>query len=377
MLEVMAMSKQRPAGRPKQEIPDYSLMVQAAQLFYSYNLTRGEIADRLHVQTRRVTELLEAAVKHGVVKITVQRDLNAEQELERRLKEKHPQLDRALIVPTKIIEAEDPDDLPKRLGNAAAEYLDELYSASAGKPLHLAVSGNRTLLECATALPNIRRENLYVHVAALLPHARVPEGHSPIDPSVVATIVWARSGRVEGRLDLATVSAYDSKAPGPKALEAVKDELNKVEKNSVVREVVEAMDDIDVVIGGLGVPDDPYTMEGCLANIITPKGLRDKGVRGDFCYCPFSATGERIEDLKLFMTPGHYSGKLWGVSFFKHLVRNAKHTGKKVVGVALPHYLPALEIALNAGIVNVIVTDTDTAQKLLGKASHQAQIAEN
>jgi DNA-binding transcriptional regulator LsrR (DeoR family) len=372
MLTVMAIPNQRPAGRPR-EIPDYSLMVQAAQLFYSYGMTRGEIAERLHVQTRKVTELLEQAVTHGIVKITVQRDLSKEQELERALKQKpeYPQLDRALIVERKIIDDEDPDDLSKRLGIAAAEYLGELYNGSAGKSLHLAVSGNKALLECATALPNIRRENLYVHVAALLPHARVPEGYTPIDPAVVATIVWSRSGRVQGRLDLATVSAYDCKAPGPKALEWVKDELRKVQENSVVREVVEGMDDIDVVIGGLGIPDDPGTMEGCLANIITPKGLRDKGVRGDFCHCTFSATGERIEDLKLFLTPGHYSTKLWGVNFFKNMVRNAKHAGKKVVAVALPHHLPALDIALKAGIVNVIVTDTETAKQLVGKAARQ------
>src|SRR5271170_5628788 len=153
--------ERRPGGRPKRDIPDYTLMVQAAQLFYTYGLTRGEIADRLHVQTRKVTEILDAAVLNGIVKITVQRNLNEEQQLELGLKKKYPQLDRALVVQTKVFEMESPDDLTKRLGTAAAEYLDELYEGSAGKPLHLAVSGNNMLLECAMALPNIRRENLY------------------------------------------------------------------------------------------------------------------------------------------------------------------------------------------------------------------------
>lgn len=359
--------ERRPGGRAKQEIPDYSRVVEAAQLYYTYGLTRGAIAERFHVQTRTVTEWLSAAVEHGIVTITVHADKDEELDLEIRLREKYPQLERAIIVNRKLYEKTKADDLTHRLGVAVAAYIDELYKASAGRPpLHLAVSGNAVMLEGAVALPNINRENLCVHAVALLPHARLPEDidYTPIDPSVVSTIIWSRSGRVKRRLELATVSAYNSKAPGPAALKEVQTELGKLEKNDMVREVVETMNDIDVVIGGLGVPTDPYTMEGCLWNIITPKDLQAKGVRGDFCHCTFDAQGNRIDDLKLFITPGHFSGRLWGVNFFKDMV--AKKSGKKVVGVALPHHLPALDIALKARIINVVATDTETAGKLLG-----------
>src|ERR1035438_9925692 len=190
--------QQRPGGRPK-DIPDYNLIVLAAQLHYTYGLTRGAIAERLGVQTRKVTELLGAAVQHRIVKITVDRDLNAEQKLERGLQEKYPHLQRALIVQARILETEKPEDLPKRLGRAAAGYLDELYAARSGKSLHVAVTGGETLLDMASALPEMQRANLYVHAAALIGHARLPEKHSHPHPGAVASILWARSGMMGGR----------------------------------------------------------------------------------------------------------------------------------------------------------------------------------
>jgi DNA-binding transcriptional regulator LsrR (DeoR family) len=374
--------------RPKKEFTTEQLL-KAARLFYNFGpgsvrprsdpayLSREDVAKQMETDGRGLTKLLREARAKAVVKI--QFSEIGETALEDRLQTKFG-LQKAMVVaggPVKT--AQQLSDLHRRWGGMAAKYFGELWERHPRrKPWHVGVSGGEHVLEFVSAVPERDRDNVHVQVTALIGRGRLPEYASHLDPVVNAGILWSRCGRIPGRCEYATVSPYE---PGPKT-ESVDIEIEKVEKNEMVEEVVRAMDNLDIVFGGIGVQSlsdlpsaslqNRLTMTLLLKSVITREELARQGAVGDFSYCVFDADGtERPKDAKgrvikngwrFFLTPGHYDReRQGGVKFFQNMVRR----GKTVVGFGGPYKEPAIRAALGAKIINVLLTDEETAKQLV------------
>jgi len=360
-----------PRGRTP-DIPDPSEMRKVARMYYLEDLPRQTISARLNMDARKVTRLLKEARLRKVVRIEIPEP--ADEGLGARLREKYPHLERVLIAPGPKVETRKQyDDLFPRLGMLAADYFEELVdNHPRAAPLRIGVTGGHHLLAFANAVPQQERENVYVHVTALVGRGRLEKSATHIEANVVASILWSRCGTLPGHCEYATVSAYDpaQMLTGMTGMEVIQTELTKVEKNQTVRDVIEGMNALDVVFGGIGVGnpasapphlEDRLTMTTLLNRLVTPQDL--EGAIGDFSHCPYDENGSRGNrtNWRLFLTAGHYSGH-WGIEFYKQMVA----TGKKVVAFSTgPRMLQATKSALAGKIVNVLIIDEFTARQIV------------
>jgi deoxyribonucleoside regulator len=96
-------------------------LVQVARLYYLYNLSQQQIADKLRISRPGVSRLLQEARDRGLVRIEIVDPDGNGADLERTLRERYG-LMKAVIVPNEG--ARDDASLKARLGLAAARFLD-------------------------------------------------------------------------------------------------------------------------------------------------------------------------------------------------------------------------------------------------------------
>jgi DNA-binding transcriptional regulator LsrR (DeoR family) len=358
--------------RPKSPAPSTSEMLQVARLFYKDNKSKKEISGALgpSVDTRKVTNILKHAQEKGVVRIYIYE--SPETALSEAVQTKYPHLKKVLIAAGgEIKTAKEYAEIEKRWGVIAADYFDELVgNQPRGKRFHVAVAGGKQILEFANSVPDMERDDVYIHVPALVGRGRLPKSSTHIDPIMNASVLWTHCGSLAGHSEYATVSAYlPAQRPGPEGKKIVQTELAKVENNDTIRQVVLAMDEIEVIFGAISIVDagehepalrDKLTINSLLDSQITPRQLQKEGAIGAFSYCFFDKAGVQKPELRFWLTAGHGARKYWGIEFFKKMVQD----GKLVVAFGGPFCLPAIKVALEAKIFNVWITDEHTARQI-------------
>jgi len=355
--------------RPE-KVPTTSDMVLAAQLFYIDKTPRKIIASRLHTDLRGVAWLLAQAEKHRIVNFHIHQTIDSD--LEHRIKKLYPHVQRVLLVPGYPVETgAQYAELLKRYAAVTAKYFDELLDYAEDQPIHVGVTGGETTLEFVNAVPERIRKNLYIHTTALVSRGRLQKSGSHIEPSVNASILWSRSGRIPGRCEYATVSPYRIEKNARNKRASVAEELRVLAESSPIRDVIHAMDGIDIAFAAIGLVDpgdvppiqkNRITTTSVLKSIVTLKELMEEGAVADLSYCLFDKDGNSRDDWTFFLSAGHYAAdeKRRGLGFFKQMVAD----GKKVIVPAGPYKLAAIKIGLKAKLFNVLITDEDTARKV-------------
>lgn len=346
-------------------------MLEVARLYYLEEQTKDSISKQLQIDPRTVTAMLKRAKEAGIVEIRI-REEAINLSLEERLREKYPHLLRVLTLPLldEVKTSEQHAELVRRFGVLAAQYFEEFMSDHRDKDVHMAVSGGASVFEAISAIQQKPRPNLYIYVTAIVGYGMLQANASHVIPAANATILWEKSGRNSG-----DHLCYATAGPLPV-------DLDKLYRRPAVKAVIDQMEKVDLVFGGLGVvrpdrkaptlPRDVKSLRNQLSitDLIKSEiGLRDLDrakVIGDFSYLLITADGEEAkhpltkEPLRYFLSGGYNTGHP-GVAFYQRLVAR----GKSVVVVAGPFKLPAIRAALRGKLFNVLVTDEKTAKQLL------------
>lgn len=99
------------------------LMVKCAQMYYEEDLNQGEIAGKLQISKSSVSRILASAREKEIVKIIVKNPMKDEYlKLEKDLEDKF-KLKEVIIIDSM---SNDPEEIKKGLGKAAAEYLQRV-----------------------------------------------------------------------------------------------------------------------------------------------------------------------------------------------------------------------------------------------------------
>jgi deoxyribonucleoside regulator len=352
-------------------------MLQAVRLFYDEDngLSRQEIAKRLNKDAREISWLLEKAREDGIVRIDIL--IPAEAELKRKFQERYPHVLDVVILETRPVKTPDQyNDLLRKFAAAAADYYTGLLDGYLeARPVHVGLSGGETISEIAAALSPRTRKNLYFHALSMIGYARFSKGVHHVLPSINAHFFWLKAGRVgptkgQSHIEFATVAPYDSTKPGPEARAQVEAELDRLAAKKNIREVIEAMDSLDIVFPGLGLVNPPEDkpafcnrlgMTGILQNVVTPEQLVAEGAVGEMCGMMFDAQGRSKDKWRFFLSAGHYSEHP-GLEFFRHM---AAQPDKRVIVIAGTFKENALRAALRGKLFNALITDSITAQKLI------------
>lgn len=316
---------------------DHQMVGRVARLYYEHGLTHAEIASMLDVSRIKVTRMLADARRRGIVEITVHSDERPFADLEEALVERFG-LQSAWVSPS---------------GGA-----DDARAAAS-----LALSGADAL---GAVLPRARRVavGLSRSVAASIAQLRPLE----LPELEILPLAGSRAGRANGAdphelvTSLAHVTGgtpFHLPAPliaaGPDAAAAVREDPD-------TRAVLEAAAAADVLVVGVG---GNQRAAQALRRWITEsefEALRDLGAVGDVSARFFDADGNTVR--------GEVDERVVSLT-----LDELRAIDVRVAMAGGPEKRDALFTALSCGLVNVVVTDVDSAVDLLERTAPDARSA--
>lgn len=312
------------------------LVTKVARLYHVRGLRQAEIAARLHLSQSRVSRLLSQAEESGVVRTVVVVPPGLHSELEDALEVGYG-LAEAHVVD---VVADDEDELVRDLGHATAAIL-------AGSPLRTGTLGytswSRTLRHCVEAMvPQTSTADVVVEVLGDLG---------------APALQHAAAQSTERLAQLLGAEPLYLRAPGVVSDPHLREVL--LAQDGHARDTLAAMDRLDVVLVGTGPADVAPPLGG--DNFFSAEQFaqaRALGAVGQVCLHFIDERGELLD------TP--LDDLVIGVTA-EQLRRTPRRLG--VAGGASK--APAIRAALVGGWINVLVTDTETAQLLAASAPQQ------
>jgi deoxyribonucleoside regulator len=319
-------------------------VLKVAHLFYEKEMTKTDISHEIRASTTQVARLLAEAREQGFVRIEFKPP--ELQELGEQLKSKYDWLAEATVVSY----ADDLAFLRRMIGVAAAQYFEANVPAGAT----IALGGGDTMYEMVMALPQEGRD------IRMVPTAIIDTGPvlTHIDPTVLVTILWVRSGRRPGQAHFATGLPFHRPLPRQK----LREEYEEFSRRRAVQDVLAEMKRADFMFASLGClsPDADYEKlaprphQYLLENLkLTTAALAREGAVGDINYSFFDGGGQTMPDWNTFPSLG------------AEQVRGMVRAGKTVVVAVGKYKLPALRAALRDRLFNVLITDEVAAKELL------------
>jgi DNA-binding transcriptional regulator LsrR (DeoR family) len=311
-------------------IDEQRLLVKVSKMYYEEGLAQDDIILRLNLSRSKISRLLQQARDEGIVQITVMTPRNLFSELENKL-EKTFGLHEAIVVET---HSDDPyENIIHEIGVAAAGYLERSIEATT----ILGISWGSTLHSMVAALHSKR-----------LPKTKVVQiigGLGQPEAEVHATDLCHRLARsLGGRLTLLPV-------PG---IVATQQARNVLLSDLHVQQATEMFNHLDIAFVGIGAPnpDSVLIRDGSILSSAELDCLLRNGAVGDIALRFFDAQGRPV--------PSEIDQRVIGITF-----EQLKRT-PRVVGIAGgPEKLQAILGVLCGKLINVLITDSKTAEKLL------------
>ena len=319
-----------PANPSNEEL---RLLVKVSRFYYEDGLNQDAITARLGLSRSKVSRLMAQARESGIVQINVVAPEDLFLDLESGLEERFG-LQEALVVESQPGDSQ--AQVNRAVGSAAAGYLLRAMSPRST----IGMCWGATLRHMAAALTPQRFPNAQV--------VQVIGGLGQPDSEVHATELCRSVSRSLGcRLTLLPV-------PGIVADERTRAVLLS---DVHVQRAVEAFDDLDIAFVGIGAPTlDSVTMrDGSIISRAELDALLRKGAVGDIALRYYDVNGECIES--------EINDRIIGMT-----LEQIKQV-PRIVGVSGgPDKRAAIRAALRGHLINVLITDSVTAETLLETA---------
>jgi DNA-binding transcriptional regulator LsrR (DeoR family) len=306
------------------------LLVKVSRFYYEDGLNQDAIKDRLGLSRSKVSRLMAQAREQGIVQISVVSPDSLHLGLESRLEERFG-LREALVV--EALSGDSQDAVSRAVGQGAAGYLVRALEPRST----IGLAWGSTLRYMAGALTTQRFPGVQL--------VQIIGGLGQPEAEVHATELCRSVSRSLGcRLTLLPVPGIVRDQRTRRAL------LSDIH----VQRAIEAIDRLDLAFVGVGAPTpDSVTMrDGSIISQAELDGLLTRGAVGDIALRYFDAEGRPVSS--------EIDDRIIGVS-----LEQLRRGPRVVAASGGPDKVPAIRAALRGGLIDVLVTDSVTARKLL------------
>jgi DNA-binding transcriptional regulator LsrR (DeoR family) len=322
-----------PSESPRADLDQDRLLVKVARLYYESELTQARIAQRMRLSRQKVQRLLDSAKEKGNVRIVVEPLQGVHAEREKALEERYG-LAEAVIVETSSYN--DQSAVARETGVGAADYLLRVVRPKD----RIVLSWGGTLLGMVNGLRRHPHRDLHGVLVMQGLGGVVDPSRDTHSSELVRRLAHFLGGR-----------AMPLPAPGVAGNRAAR---NAILKDAHVARVLDTAREADIAFVGIGAPrqDSILVREGSIVKWEELEELKMRGAVGDINLRYFDRDGKAItSDL---------DDRVVGLSLEDF--RAIPH----VVGIAGgAAKLDAIRGALEGKLVDVLITDHVTAQKLL------------
>jgi deoxyribonucleoside regulator len=306
-----------------------SLLVDISRMYYEHNLSQQEISRKVSLSRTYISKLLNEARARGIVQITIVDPVNTETELERRLRQKFS-LERAVIIPV----ADSDSLLLEKLGSAAARLLnviirdDDILGVSWGATMQV-------LSKCI--LPRGDLKNITV--------VQLCGGVSSTERNIYV-------GEIPKQIAEALGGTHQV-IPLPAVLDR-KEARDLVVKDRNIARVLLLAGKASIAIFTVGVFGDmsAFVRAGYFSGAEVD-ALKRAGAVGDIC--------SHIIDRRGLLCAPHIEKRVVAVSF-----EDITKIPTRIAVAAGSYKHECILAALRAGAMSILVTNEQTASRLLG-----------
>ena len=310
------------------------LLVKVSRFYYEHELTQSQISERLRLSRQKVQRLLKEAHQAGIVQITIRPVIGAFPELERKLEDRFS-LQEAVVIET--TDFYDQFVVAREVGVGAADYLRRVVQSQDS----LVISWGGSLLGLVNALSGGSRR-------ADLDGIRVIQGLGGLgDPNkeVHAADLTRRLAQVFGG------EAVLLPTPG---VAGTRESRDTYFEDPYISHILEQAKSANLAVMGIGAPrlDSILMREGRIVSAQDLQNLKHNGAVGDINLRFFDENGEIVQS--------NFDQRVIGLTL------DEIQRIEQVVGVAGgAAKLPAIRGALAGKLVDILVTDQITAQRVL------------
>jgi DNA-binding transcriptional regulator LsrR (DeoR family) len=328
----MAMPQSSRRSGAAQRGEHVRLMVKVARLYHEHDVIQPEIARRLHISQARVSRLLKQAQEEGIVRTTVVIPDGMRTSLEESLEEAYGLRE---VVVVECLHTAD-EGIVHDLGVATASYLEA--SLTGGDVVGLS-SWSATLLAAVDSMRRMPRVGAD-RVIQLFGGVGNPaaEAHAARLTQRFAELTGAKP----------TFLLAPGIANSPEARTALMED-------PYVQQAIAALDDVTLALVGIGALE-PSSLLQSSGNIFSEEELRvlgERGAVGDICLRFFDARGRAVSS--------EVDRRVIGVG-----LDQLKKVDRSVGVAGGERKYEAIRGALLGGLINVLITDHVTADRLAG-----------
>lgn len=313
-------------------IDELRLMTKVARLYYEQAMRQSEIAESLQLSQSTVSRLLKRAEQEQIVRVTVSVPHGVYTDLEEALGAAFGLRD---AIVADCVGDDDDESITRDIGRAAAYYLETTLNQ--GECIGIS-SWSSTILAAVDVMRQIPRP-IDARVIQILGGAGEPQAkvHAAYLASRLAELVRGKATFL----------------PAPGLVDSA--EVRQILLNdSSIREVIKLFDEITLALVGIGTVE-PSPLLASSGNIFSTEELetlRENGAVGDILYRFFDAEGDLVQTPLAERVTGMDHDQLRRV--------------KRVVGIAGgARKFAAIRGALNGKLINVLITDRFTAERLV------------
>jgi DNA-binding transcriptional regulator LsrR (DeoR family) len=347
MNALLTPAAQKPAAREATIVDDMPtprtashdllrLTTRVASLYHERGQGQTQIAEQLGLSQARVSRLLKQAVNLGIVRITVHVPEGVHAEIEAQLEARYG-LDELIVVETADVASSDDELMNQALASTAASYLELMVPTFAS----IGVSSWSSALLAA--------------VNAMRPTG---PGETETIVQVLGGVGFANAQRFATRLterlaQLAKAEAIFMLAPGVVSSLAAKKALLT---DPSCLQALQRFDALSALLVGVG-PIPPSRMLRESGNVFTDKDLADlraAGAVGDVCMRFYDARGRHL--------PTPFDERVLGIG-----VEQIRRTRRRIGVAGGRRKFDAIRGALRGGWLSTLITDLQTAQRLLAE----------
>jgi deoxyribonucleoside regulator len=308
-----------------------NLIIQVAEKYYIEHLTQSQIAKQIGVSRSTISRMLSRARDEGIVRIQIAHPQVRHARIEADLRKRFNLNE--IIVITLRKQALEEDELRSWVGIQAAPFVNQMIQSK----MVIGVGRGRTLAELAYGLSKIPNSCYDIKMVQLL--GDIDIRYSPTRSTEITRLL-SESYNSE---------AYYLNAP---ALVADVNLGMTLMRSSTIQQVTKFYDSLDFAMAGVGaLHNSPLVLSGLL-HPSDVKKLAKAGAVGDICGHFYDINGNLLDHV--------YSGISIGISWDQLYKCNKL----LVIATGDDKVKPLLGL-LRTGMIDVLVTDEHTAQKLL------------
>lgn len=308
---------------------DIRLLIRCAQMYYEEGMKQVDIGKQLGISKATVSRMLKQAKQNGIVTVKVENILPERHiEIEREL-ENHFGLKEAIIV---NIDNHNEVEIKKLLGFEGAKYLSRVINQN----MIVGVSGGTTISKIAPNVINYRKNDItFVPLVG-----GTGQTNAELHSSNIA-LSLAKKYNAHGKI-----------LHAPSMVDNIENKKVFIEDN-VIKSVLSLHKDLDIAVVGIGSVSSSSTMK--LEGLFTDEEIyatKEKGAVGDICHRFINTNGSS----NMFES----NKRVIGIEL------NDLKKVPIVVGVSGNEYKSmAITAAMKAKLINVLITDSITAIKIL------------